>query len=52
MSDSWADFYEPPLCPECGAVIKVTKCREEEGMVAFIECNKCGYEDSNLIGRY
>jgi len=49
MSDNWQDFYEPPLCPKCGAVVTVTKCREEEGVVASIECDKCGHEESNLM---
>ena len=47
--DSLSDFYDPPVCPECGRILNVSKSREEAGIEYTRFCNSCGYEESNLV---
>jgi len=49
MSDSKEDFYEPALCPNCNVALDIKRSKEEWGTEVYLSCNRCEYEDCNLI---
>jgi len=37
--------YEPPICPQCGGVLKIRKSLEDYGVDIEAECPNCGWND-------